>query len=190
MASEAQQIDPQLLSQLANAVNQANQGLMVYQLDPTQELETLRIHLLALVWSEEEDDYVPDEHRKPMINEAGYYDILSLIRLRVTKIFSLSNQDIEDINQECKDFLDSLTFMLCRHFEEYAIESLQKLDCIIELAHAVVRSTMLKSQDGWEGDGIRKQHTTVESRETYRDERPRSSIILNPFNQAGRRGGN
>jgi hypothetical protein len=151
-----------------------------FQLDVTEELATLKWDLLGYEYDEKSDGYVISKDKMQMINTKGANAIVTFLRPRITRIISLSNQEEEQIFKRCLNYMNDLTFMLCRHKDDFEIESFAIMDNIIDLCDDVFNATALKSVDGWEGDSIRKGHTNVESKETIiQADRPKGLTL--PF---------
>ena len=174
-------IDPRLIELYRQQRSANESNLIRFQLDNTGDLELLKMDLLGLKYNED-GDMVEDAHKTPMLNQRGAETVLSFLRPRAGKIFSLSNHEDDDIDKRCLRYIDGLTFLLGRHQKEFDIQSYPIMDSIIDLCDDMFRATLLKSADGWEGDGIRKQHTTVESRETITENKPPQKMpFVNPF---------
>ena len=162
-------IDQQLYNNYLNDVQDFNS--IQFQLDTSEELEGLRAEFLGLEWDEEKQEFVESHHKLPMMNKIGANAILSFLKPRVNKIFSLSYHKSEDIDKRCHRYIDDLSIMLVRHRRLYELLSFAILDNIIDLCDDIFRATALKSLQGWEGDGIRKQQSYVEQKQTIQDNR-------------------
>lgn len=152
-----------------------------FQLDPTQELEDLRAEFLGLEFDEEKQEFVKSNEKMPMMNSIGANAVMSFLKPRVNKIFSLSFHDADDIDKRCRRYIDDLTIMLVIHKKDYKVISYAITDNIIDLCDDIFRATVLKSLKGWEGEGIRGQQSYVETKETIHDLREPKKSIGNPF---------
>ena len=162
------EIDPRLYSQMYSSQQEASS--IRYQLETNDALEELRSELLGLSWDEDKQKYVRDPNKIPLMNEKGTNSILTTLKSRSNKMFSLSNHEQHDIDQRCKRYIDNLSIELARHRKDFDINSFARLHSVIDLADDIFRATILKSHRGWEGDGIRKQQSIVEQRQTVTQE--------------------
>lgn len=163
-------IDPGIAQAIAQRYLNQAENLVKFQLDPNNELEILKMELLA-VQVNENGDLVPIPGLTPLINQQGANVIMSFLRSRLGKVVSLSNLDDQDVSIRCRSFMDSLTFLLGRHYSEFSIPSYQVMDSIIELCDDVFFTTMMKAYNAGERDTLRKQFTHVESSERIVDNR-------------------
>lgn len=175
-------LDPRYQAYNQQLLQQQNGDFVRFQLDVTEELRALMMDLLGYEYDEKDEEYKPSNKKSPMINVKGANDIMTFLRPRVTRIFSLSNQDVEAIDKRCLRYANDLTFMLCRHKDEYDIKSFQVMDNIIDLCDDIFNATALKSLRGWEGDSIRKGHSTIESKETVISQ-PKKPLTLPAFSR-------
>lgn len=174
--------DARLLQDMAYKYRQQNADYIFYQLDASEVLDQLRMDLLGMEYIPDGYDQKAVQTKKPLINKEGADTILAFLRPRITKVMSLSNIEEEDIRKRCQFYMDTLTFMIVRHRTEFSIPSLQIVDNIIELCDDAFFSTMMKAIGGWEGDGIRKQQTVEERRETIVDSKPAPKLpFINPL---------
>ncbi len=158
------------------------QDFLRFQLDVKDELKFMLMDLLGFEFNTELDEWERNDGKDQQINVRGANAIMTFLRPRVTRIFSLSKTSGEDIDTRCLRYINDLTFMLCRHKHEYEIKSYQVMDNIIDLCDDIFFSTANKSLDGWEGDSIRKGHTHVETRETViNDQKERTVPFRIPF---------
>lgn len=181
---DSQLIDPRVAYSMQGG--RQDESLIRFQLDASEELEILKANLLGLSWSEDKADYVSDSTKEPMINKKGANILISFLQPRVSKIFSLSNHEQQDIDARCLQFINDLTFLLGKHMREWEIKSFAVADNIIDLCDDIFRATALKSREGWEGNGIRQQHTVHEGREIITETRPENRMPFQfPFKFGG-----
>lgn len=181
--TEAQELpDARLMQDMAYKYRQQSADYVFFQLDSTDVLEQLRMDLLGMEYEADGYDQKAIKTKKALINKEGADTVLAFLRPRITKVMSLSNLEEQDIRMRCQYYMDTLSFMIVRHKQEFDIPSLQIVDNIIELCDDVFFSTMMKAIGGWEGDGIRKQQTVVESRETITENKPTQKMpFINPL---------
>jgi len=163
-----------------NQLHQKDDSLVKYQLDMSTELEDLKFDLMGYRLDEKTNTYVTDDTKTPLMNPIGANAIYCFIRPRISKVISLSNQSEDIILKNCLRFVNDLCFILCRHMKEFDIKSYAVMDNVINLCDDIFQNTALKSVEGWERDGIRKQHQTSEVKETLIEKKP-GGILQNPF---------
>lgn len=161
-------------------LQQMEENMIKFQLDSSDILEILRMDLLGLEYNDDGEP-VPSKFKVKKINMEGADTILSFLRPRITKIISLSNLDDDEIRKRCKAYIDDISFLLARHWEEFQIKSFQMMNSIIELCDDVFYTTMAKAFEAGERDTLRKQFTHVESQERVQDMRPQRLPFQNPF---------
>lgn len=82
--------------------------------------------------------------------------------------------------------MDDITYLLCRHKDEFDIKNFQMLNSIIELCDDMFYTTMMKAKNAGERDTLRKQFTKVESEEKVQEYRQGNRFFTNPFNRIER----
>lgn len=157
------------------------QDFLRFQLDATQQLQEMMMDLMGYTYNEDKDEYFKDPSKETMINLRGTNAVMTFVRPRITKIFSLSNHSDEEISKECEAFATDIMFLMCRHMQEYQVISYPVMNLVIDTCDDLFKATMQKSRLGWEGDSIRKGHQTVESRETVINQEPKRGIFQNLF---------
>lgn len=175
-------VDPNVLQAHLAAQQKNDPSFLRFTLDPEAELEAMKYDLIG--YTENDDGkFIKDPKKIQQINEEGANAIMTYIRPRITKIFSLSNFDDEDVNSRCLVFVNGLTYYMCRHREDFEIMSWPTVNNIIDLFDDLYFATVSKAVLGWEGDGIRKTHSTYETKNVSVNNnqknnmmRPRNSI--------------
>lgn len=180
---ESDLIDPRLEQERQRALMAQNADSIRFQIDVKEELEYLYYDLQGFSYDEAKQEYVRDIKNMQKINTLGANAIMTFLRPRITRIFSLSQHAGMEVDIICKTFAKDLLFMLCRHKEEFEIPSYQIMDNMVDLCDDLFRATLLKSLGGWEGDSIRKGHSTHEIKETSVQsiDKPKTSIFPFPF---------
>lgn len=181
-------IDPEFYNMANSNNNYQNQNIVQLQLDNSQELDDWRAEMLGLEWDNETDDYKEAKWKDPMCNKTGANAILSTLAPRSTKIFSLSNHGQLDIDRRCKQYIDDLTIFLVQHKTEFGIKSYAIMNIIIDTCDDIFRATVLKSKDGWEGEGIRGQTSSQEVKHRV-EEFKQTEGGFNPLRMFKKRGG-
>lgn len=157
-------------------------NLVKFQLDTRDLLEQMKYDLMGYEEDPEKGGWVPSPFKKKRINAYGANAITGMMLPLCSKIISLSNMDEEEIDKDCLDLLNSFTWFLCRYKNEFEIESTVDIDVILEVCDRLARATEKKSFGGWEGDGIRKQFTINESKDTVISQpQQNKSWFTNPF---------
>lgn len=181
-----QQVDPRLIAKYIIAYQQQQDNFMKYQIDTEEDLKQLKRDLIGLEYNEEAEEYLPSPYKEALINDKGANAIITFLRLRISKVTSLSDLDDEEINKRCLYFVNSLTYFLVRHMGEYKVKSLQTVEAVKDLCDDVFFTTLKKARNAGERDSLRKQYTHIESSENVvsTQKKPESSFFINPLGGA------
>lgn len=178
-------IDPRLYQAMLQQ-QMRQQDALRFQLDPADELHEFKTNLLGQDYNEETGRYEPSPHKKPLINSKGGNMVITFATPRLSKLSSLSNMDEDDIKNRALRFEEDMEWALCRHQHEFNIPSFPVQSLISGTVGDLNFSTSMRSIGGWEGDGIRKQQTIVESKETITENKPKQPLYINPFRGGGK----
>lgn len=175
--------DPRLVARYILEFQKNQDNFMRFQIDPTEEIEELKRDLLGLKYDEETGEYVADPNKEALLNEKGANTILTFLRMRISKVSSLSDLDDAEIDNRCLHFANDLTYLVVRHKNEYDVKSLQVVANIIGLCDDVFFTTLKKARNAGERDSLRKQYTHVESTEsvTQMQKKAGNNIFVNPL---------
>jgi hypothetical protein len=179
--------DPRLVARYMLQYMKEDENLIKYQLESKKELDILKNDLLGLEYSKEHSKYVRSPNKDALLNEKGADTILTFLRMRISRVVSLSDLDDEEIYKRSLYFLNDLTFLLVRHMEEYDVKSLQIVQSILGLCDDVFFSTLKKARNAGERDSLRKNFSFVESSEsvTQTQKKPGGGFFANPFANRG-----
>lgn len=183
MTEGQEQWDPRVMAKYIAAYQNNENNFMKYQIDSSGELTMLRRSLLGLDYDEETGKWEKVDFKEQLLNEKGADFILTFMRLRLSKVTSLSDLDDEDIRSRCKWFAIDLTFSLVRHKDEYDVKSLQVLSSIIGLCDDLFFTTLKKARNAGERDSLRKQYLHQETTEhiTQTQRKPDNRLFQNPL---------
>lgn len=169
-------IDPALQNYYMNKGAYTDPSFIKFQLETDKEIEGLYYDLLGYS-PDVNGNYVKDPNKLNQINSKGANALLTYLRVRINKIFSLSNHDEEDIRKRCHIFCDGITYFIGKHYKDFEVMSFPAAHNIIDLFDDMYFATLVKSLDGWEGDSIRKGFTTQETKLTSIDKTPKPSVF-------------
>ena len=184
---DEQQIDPRLQQAYMMAKQQSQTDFLRVQIDNSDELIGLKMHLLGLSY-DDKDNLVADPSKKPLMTSEGANILLGRITAEVSKITSMSNLSEERINANCKEFAESLVYMFYCNHDAWKVESTATQEFIIDMMDNILHSTYEKGLNGWQGRLLNEQHTSVESKEIIKDQRPQSFLGI-PMNVGGNKNG-
>lgn len=166
MEAQEQYVDPQLLAAYYQKHGANDPSFMKFTLSTKQALDNLKWDLLGFSLSEDGTQYEKDPEKMEQVNVQGANALMTYIRPRINKIFSLSNLDETEIDNRCKEFAFDMVFFIGRHKKDFGIMSYSAARQIVGLFDDMFYATCVKAINGWEGDSIRKTHTTHETRQT------------------------
>lgn len=141
-------------------------------------LQDLEVYLRGMKWDDKKSAYVKDKNVKPMINDRGVDEIiLRVIKLRSSRIFTLSNFTDKQIYMICKQFGRNIAIELYANYKQYEINRLDIRLVTHELVDAVFAS-MLKARNSQLQNFLKD---TTKVTETRNLQRPNALSKLNIF---------
>ena len=163
---DTNQIDPRVIAKYVMQYQKEGDDILHYQLDTEKELETLKHEFLGETFDEKSNEWVVDKRKMRICNERGANAIIGFLKPTISRIVSLSNFKRDD-DIDNYSYYDITTWIkyLTQHKADFELESFADISIICSTIDKLNVSTMKKAVLGWEGDGLRKSFTHVESNE-------------------------
>lgn len=120
-----------------------------YVLNTDDVLTSVEAYLSSLVYDTKRKQWVRDEIEagKPLMNERGVNEIMRVLKIRLSRIFTLSNFNEKDINIISKQFGRNLVLLFFAKYREYEIERVRIRFITHEIVDCVY-ATLMKARDG------------------------------------------
>lgn len=99
----------------------------------------------------------------PLLNETGINEVMTFFTSANSKIVSLSNWAIDELNQELFFIMDNLSDMICRNYRAWGLNPC-KFDLVKEPIQSLINSNYHRAKDAGERTSIAGNHQVHEVR--------------------------
>lgn len=149
---------------------QATEGSLRFQLDVEEQIEQLEHNLNGEVWSKQGYTQIP--YFKPYINKHGVASLLSLLRLNLSKIFSLTDIDDEVVNQIAENFAKNIIHNMHQNWDTYSILDDTAASMVLHSLSDAYYATLRKASNGTYLKFLRTTHSIQEMQHNTFSQRP------------------
>jgi len=165
MNAENQEQQPQnnyaTTQQLSSGGSQ-HPSVVGLKLEVNEILDTLQYQLLCQEWDPTTESYRQLEGVNPFINDRGVKEIMSFVRIYISRLTMLSNLGEEMIKRIVLDFEYDLSDIIFSKYEQYEVD-LDYASMIVNMFGSTILCTLYRSLLGFEQEKMVNAVRTVES---------------------------